>query len=36
MELPFEVGALYNRQKEIHAVLAGSSKAAFRHPRSIR
>lgn len=33
MELPFEVGALYNRQKEIHAVFGGQQQGGISTPK---
>lgn len=33
MELPFEVGALYNRQKQIHAVFGGQQQGGISTPK---
>ncbi|MDV9042035.1 HNH endonuclease signature motif containing protein [Stenotrophomonas sp. RAC2] len=33
MELPFEVGALYNRQKEIHGVFGGQQQGGISTPK---
>lgn len=33
MELPFEVGALYNRQKQIHGVLGGQQQGGISTPK---
>lgn len=33
MELPFEVGALYNRQKQIHGVFGGQQQGGISTPK---
>ncbi|MHC1662811.1 hypothetical protein [Stenotrophomonas maltophilia] len=33
MELPFEVGALYNRQKQIHGVFGGQQQSGISTPK---